>query len=166
MIYLSIGSSLSDAWGGGRRLMILRALDRLNQLDLDIVDTSAFFECPPYPKRAQPICVRKVAMIKSDLSLDDLLIACQKIEYDLGRTRRGMGEARLIDIDIIDFHRKIMTTEEMTIPHSKLHDQAEFLIPLQDVDPDWVHPKSGKTIDELVKEMPAHQGVERMGNLK
>ena len=50
----------------------------------------------------------------------------------------------------------------MTLPHPRMHQRAFVLLPLRDVAPDYIHPVSGLTVDDLIGALPADQLIRRM----
>lgn len=76
------------------------------------------------------------------------------IEHELGR-KRGADryEARAIDIDILLIQDLMMDTEDLTIPHPRMHERAFALEPAADVAPDWTHPKLNRTVLEMLNDL-------------
>ena len=153
MIYLYLGSSLADGPGGGRRLTIVRALNKLSDRGIDVVDTSSIYEAEPYPKSSNPWFVCMVAAIETEHSPIDLLQECKLVEYELGRSRNRPGTPRVIDIDLLVYNNITDERLGLTIPHENLPDTAAYLIPLQEIDPDWIHPETDQPIQAMVNQL-------------
>ena len=60
---------------------------------------------------------------------------------------------RIIDLDIIFFGNKIIKTDRLELPHPRMHERCFVLLPLCDIDKDLVHPVSGQTTGELLKQI-------------
>jgi len=59
-------------------------------------------------------------------------------------------EPRTIDVDILFYNQEIIDTEQLTIPHPRLHLRKFVLIPLNDICPNYLHPLLNKTIFNLL----------------
>ena len=75
------------------------------------------------------------------------------IERDLGRKRNKKNAPRICDIDIIDYDQKIINNlngDNLQIPHSKMHTRNFVLLPLFEINKDWIHPVTKKHIKKLI----------------
>jgi len=80
----------------------------------------------------------------------------------LGREETFRWGPRTIDLDILFFDEKEIRTEELQIPHPLLQERQFVLIPLSEIDRDFIHPVLKKSIGELLDEMKEDQGVEKI----
>ena len=74
-----------------------------------------------------------------------------EIEQILGRLRLEKWGERLIDIDIIFFNNDIIENSNLCIPHKHMHERNFVLEPLNEIAPEYIHPKYQKTIAELLR---------------
>ena len=72
-----------------------------------------------------------------------------KIENSLGRSKGPKNSPRKCDIDIISYRKKIISNS-ITIPHKRMSKRNFVLIPLFEIAPDWKHPKTNKSIKNLI----------------
>jgi deoxyadenosine/deoxycytidine kinase len=86
----------------------------------------------------------------------------------MGRVRNlDFGyQSRIIDIDLIAFDAEIIDTENLQIPHPLLQNRKFVLLPMQDLNLDWVHPVLNKSIPELIAITPDESFCEVVQNLK
>jgi 2-amino-4-hydroxy-6-hydroxymethyldihydropteridine diphosphokinase len=62
-------------------------------------------------------------------------------------------------LDILFYNNKIIKEECLVIPHPKVHLRAHALVPMLELDPDFVHPVFNKTIAELHSELEEPEEV-------
>jgi 2-amino-4-hydroxy-6-hydroxymethyldihydropteridine diphosphokinase len=70
----------------------------------------------------------------------------------MGRSTNGKWRERIIDIDILYFNNSIVKKNNLLIPHKFLHERKFILKPLNDIAPNFLHPKILKTTSNLLNE--------------
>lgn len=87
------------------------------------------------------------------------------VEAGFGRRRLARWEARVIDLDIIDYDGLVMPdkawwlvageaeTRALVLPHPRMHQRRFVLEPLGEILPNWVHPVLGSTAGELLDQL-------------
>lgn len=122
---------------------------------LKIIRTSSLYETQPWLEKNTTWFVNAVIEIKTNLSPADLLAECLRIEKQLGRNRKLEGHFgdRTIDIDILFYDKEIIKNEKLQIPHKYLHQRAFILVPLLEINPDFIHPELNKSIAQLHEEL-------------
>lgn len=145
--YLSLGSNKGDRIGYVQQAASLLGMDE----KITIVRTSAFYESEPWNMNTKNWFVNAVVEIKTQYSPQELLLACQRVECQLGRTpiEKGQYQDRTIDIDILFYNKEIINEENLTIPHKYVHLRAFTLVPMMELNSDFVHPVLHKTIEEM-----------------
>ncbi len=129
--YLSLGSNLGD-----RHATMRRAIDMLNAGAGTVDRQSSPIETEPWgfesPNRFLNMCVR----LTTTLTPEQLLLATQAIERQLGRTMKsdsGQYHDRPIDIDILTYDDLHIATPTLTIPHPLMHERDFVMIPLREI---------------------------------
>ena len=147
IVYLSLGSNKGDRIGYVQQAASLLGLDE----GITIVRSSAFYETEPWNMSTQTWFVNAIVEIKTKYSPIQLLKVCQRIENQLGREHKNTNdyEDRTIDIDILFYNKDIIQEENLTIPHKYMHLRAFTLVPMMELNADFVHPVLGKTIVEM-----------------
>jgi 2-amino-4-hydroxy-6-hydroxymethyldihydropteridine diphosphokinase len=124
---------------------------------------SPIYETDPIGDDDQPRFLNMACEARTRLSPKDLLTLVKGIESKLGRTSKS-GAPRFIDIDILLYGQEVIDTPELVIPHPRMVERAFVLVPLAEIAPDAVHPPSGKTVKELLKNITEKQGVFKWEN--
>ncbi len=144
LVYLGLGSNMGDKCGN------LKEAKRLLEEDgrITVVKESSFYLTDPWGKRDQDQFVNQVLAVATDLDPRELLRQILAIEERMGRVRGEKWGPRIIDIDILLFGDREISTAELTVPHPRLKERAFVLVPLLEVDPDAVLP-DGKRIQTV-----------------
>ena len=158
--YLCLGSNL-----GMRAENLSQALKLLSQ-KANLEEVSPIYETEPVPivnqGKEQLLFLNLVCRIATNLSPEELLRFAKEIETRLGRFPSGqINSPRPIDIDILFYDDKIMKTPNLTLPHPRLQDRAFVLIPLAKIAPNLVHPRLGRSIEQLAKDVEGQEGVRK-----
>ena len=127
--------------------------------DISIVGCSNWYETAPVPISDQPWYLNGVFAIETSLDAKALLAQLHEIEASFGRVRNVRNEARILDLDVIDYQGEIHDDETICLPHPRMHLRAFVLLPIQDLDPSWHHPVTGKSVGQLIEEMPEGQDI-------
>ncbi len=91
-----------------------------------------------------------VVRIETQLQPEHLLAICQETERGLGRDPHDRNCSRTIDLDLLFYGQQVIDTSQLTIPHPHLHQRRFVLMPMAELDPDWVHPQLHQTIQFLL----------------
>ena len=157
MIILGLGSNLSSSFGG-RFNNINLAMEYLEGYGIKILKKSSFYEALSYPNKKNPKFINIVILVETHLSPVDLMSVLIFIEEKLERKRDKKNDPRTCDIDIIDHNGQILDFNyknlNLTLPHEKLLYRNFVLIPLQEIIPQWKHPKTNDSIEVLINKLP------------
>jgi 2-amino-4-hydroxy-6-hydroxymethyldihydropteridine diphosphokinase len=156
--YIGIGSNLGD-----KIAHCEKAISEILNIDCHrLLSRSSFFKTRPIGYIAQDRFVNGVIKIETDLEPIDLFRTLKAIEIRLGREETFRGGPRVIDLDLLLFDDQRIETEELQVPHPRLHERQFVLIPLAEIDPNLIHPVLKKTVGELLEEIEEDQGVEKI----
>lgn len=149
---LALGGNLGDpqatlpvAWQ-----KIVAAL-RLQQARL-----SQLVQSEPAEGASGPLFCNAVGCGHSDADPAAGLILLQQIEAELGRDRLREGRygARTLDIDVVAVGDLVSDDPHLTLPHPRMAGRRFVLEPLRQVAPDFVHPRTGQTLRQLLAALP------------
>ncbi len=162
---IALGSNLGD------RLDNVRAgATRLRDTDgIDIVAFSTLYETAPVggPDNQGPYLNAALAA-DTTLGAADLLALLHQIEADRERQRIVHWGPRTLDLDLL-VHGDLVTdtdtdsdtdtdTGTLEVPHPRMHERRFVMVPVCDVAADLVHPRLGRTMRELLAELPVEPG--------
>ncbi len=147
IVYLSLGSNKGDRIGYVQQAASLLGADER----ITIVRSSAFYETEPWNINTNTWFVNAVIEIKTSYTPKDLLETCQRIEKQLGREKKETSnyEDRTIDIDILFYNKDIVNEDNLTIPHKFVHLRAFTLVPMMELNSEYIHPILHKNIIEM-----------------
>lgn len=164
MILIAVGSNLSVPGLGMPAEICAKALARLDSMGIRIVAVSRYYETAPVPVSDQPWFVNAVALVATELDAGGLLSAMHGVEQEFGRVRRERNEARVLDLDLIDY-KGMVDDGPPILPHPRAGERAFVLLPLRDVAPGWRHPSTGRTVEQMIAALPAEQVARPMSGL-
>jgi 2-amino-4-hydroxy-6-hydroxymethyldihydropteridine diphosphokinase len=147
-VFLSLGSNI-----GVREAQLDEAVDRLEAAGVQVVRRSSVYETEPQDFHDQPWFLNLVLEVETRLSPIQLLGAIQEIEKAMGRKRDVPKGPRTIDIDILLYGPAIVETGDIQIPHPRLDQRRFVLEPMAELTPDLRHPRSGRTMSELLRDV-------------
>ncbi len=153
-VAILMGSNMGD-----REKNLAGGLAGLETIEgLEIVATSGVYlsEATQMGDQA-PAVMNQVVMADYRFTPAELLNALELIEKNLGRTGKGKKLPRTIDLDILLFGRQIVETETLSIPHRELLNRPFAMVPLLQIEPDIIHPVTGRPVAEFLSEKDAHE---------
>lgn len=151
IVYLAIGSNVGD-----REKNILASIGLLKDKVSEIMP-SKLYETKAVGYTEQSNFLNVVIRGETSLSPHELLVYIKRIEKEVGRIDRFRWGPREVDIDIIFYGNNIYEEEGLTIPHPRMHERDFVLRPLNDLDHNLKHPILGKTVKQMLDELPEDQ---------
>ena len=152
-VFVALGSNLGDSPG-----IILNAIARMQDFsDHPLVKSSLWQTAPVNCPPGSPKFVNAVAgfIPRPDETPELLLKKLRELEKESGRAPKTvLNEPRPLDLDLIAFGSEIRDTMELVLPHARAHLRRFVLQPLSEIAPGLVLPGQGKTVLQLLAELP------------
>ncbi len=151
MIFIALGTNLPSQHGTPVETL-KAAVFEMEAHGMEIMLSSRMWLTAPVPFDAeQPWYHNAVVAIATDLSADDLLTQMLAVEEKFGRVRSIKNAPRVLDLDLIAYNDKIIHDgERLIVPHPRMHKRLFVLNPLAEIDKNWLHPKVGQTVQEMI----------------
>ena len=136
-IIIGIGGNLNSNDGTHPIKVAMKAIRYFNDYSIKVTDQSSWYETEPIPKSEQPNFFNCVVFANTNLNELDVLKSLHEIEYKLGRRRRVVNEARVIDLDLIDSTLlNEIEKEWLNKYHSQVYEKLESF--LGDEERNWL----------------------------
>lgn len=157
--YIALGSNLGD-----RELNLLRAVAEVGRLpNSRVTALSSFYETSPVGNVNQGSFYNAVLKLSTELDAGSLLTALLRIEDEcFNRVRTVHHGPRRMDLDLLLYGNSVINEEALSVPHPRLAERRFVLEPLCEIDPDLLHPLTGKTIRELLASLESDETVVKL----
>ena len=158
MIFIGLGANLYSPKFGPPIETLRVALTALEMPDCLVVRRSGWYQTAPVPASSQPWFINGVAELSSAMPPDSLLGHLHAVENRFGRVRSTPNAARTIDLDLLVYHDKVLCGGPGPIvPHPRMRERAFVLLPLRELAPDWADPRDGRSLEDLIADLPPDQ---------
>lgn len=149
---IAVGGNVGD-----REASIRAALDSLGRHGARVAAASPLVETDPVGGPPQGRYLNGAVVVETDLPPRALLAAMLAAERDAGRVRDGAVRfgPRTADLDLLLYDDLVLHEPGLDVPHPRMHERRFVLAPAAAVAPEWVHPTLGRTIAELLEDLPA-----------
>ena len=147
---IALGSNSGD-----RSVNLRAAVEELRKADPHLEVSPVYETAPVDCPDGSGAFLNAVAILTWTDLPESLLHCLRDIEGRLGRPAvRDRNAPRTIDLDILYAGDAVLTCEELTLPHPRLHERRFVLQPLCDLRPDLILPGFTRSVRQLLKELP------------
>jgi 2-amino-4-hydroxy-6-hydroxymethyldihydropteridine diphosphokinase len=157
-IHLGMGSNLGD-----REAALKRGVRELQALGVRIGRVSSLYETEPVGFRDQGSFLNVALEVSWEGTLEELCRCGLSVETMLDRRRMVKDGPRTLDVDLLLAKDAIVRSENLKVPHPRMHLRRFVLVPLEEIAPLAVHPVFRKTVRELLDQCPDSSWVRRVG---
>jgi 2-amino-4-hydroxy-6-hydroxymethyldihydropteridine diphosphokinase len=157
-IYIGLGSNTGDRFN-----YLQSAVDAIHYEVGSVQAISNCYETPAMGFEGEAF-LNACLEVRSNLSAELLLSKLLQIEEKYGRKRYEDGQyrARTLDLDILFFGDQSIETALLSVPHPRLSERLFVLQPLADINAEFIHPTSQKTIAQLLEVCPDNSPISKL----
>jgi len=160
--FVGLGSNLGD-----RERFLREAVEAMEGIpETEVERVSSFYDSDPQGDTAQPAYLNAVAVVETGLPSDRLLWNLQLIESRLGRPRARRNGPRTIDLDLLFYGDDVVERPGLTLPHPRYAERPFVLVPLVEVAPALVDPRTGIRVDRLLRDRRNVASVRWVGRFR
>ncbi len=143
--YLLLGGNLGD-----RSYYFSSAISLIRERIGVIISVSSLYETEPWGFEHENWFLNQALIVKSVLAPEEVFRKTHDIERKLGRKRdNSRYNGRIIDIDILFVDEEIFYSDDLVIPHPRLHKRKFALLPLLKIAPKLRHPLLDRSVEEM-----------------
>lgn len=147
---IALGSNLPSAWGSPLETLGA-ALTLLGQSPgIWLTGLSSFYQTAPIGP-PQPDYCNACATLVTTYDPEDLLMTLHRIEAQFGRQRQTHWGPRTLDLDLLLYGDVILESATLQLPHPHLGERDFVLVPLAEIAAHWIDPRSGRSIQAILK---------------
>ena len=148
-VFIGFGSNVGDRVDFCDRAVTLLSLLPHSRLQ----GVSLLYETEPVRDQIDPgegWFLNGVVQLETNITPRNLLSTLQEIERALDRDEDNRSGPRTIDLDILFYGEHVIKEPGLTIPHPRLHQRRFVLMPMNELDPLWVHPMLNQSVAQLL----------------
>ena len=150
---LALGGNLAGSFASQEALFDA-VLSRAPCAGLRVVKKSSWWRSAAWPDPRTPDYLNGVLIVETTLPPLEVLGVALKLEAEFGRARSQVNAPRTLDIDLVAYGRRTISSSELILPHPRAHERYFVMGPLAEIAPDWRHPVLDLTARDLAAAAP------------
>ncbi|MFZ0930490.1 MAG: 2-amino-4-hydroxy-6-hydroxymethyldihydropteridine diphosphokinase [Syntrophobacteraceae bacterium] len=146
---IAVGSNQGDSVLICRQVFdVLRKHPAINTLRV-----SSFYSTSPVGPVEQDRFINAAAVLQTRLEPQALFELMLEVEKSFGRVRTVRWGPRTLDLDLIFYENIQLDLPVLKVPHPLMSKRLFVLMPLAEIEPHWVHPGFGLSVQEMLNRM-------------
>jgi 2-amino-4-hydroxy-6-hydroxymethyldihydropteridine diphosphokinase len=158
---IAVGSNQGDSVRICREVFdVLRKHPAIN-----ILRTSSLFRTSPVGPVEQDRFINAAVLLQTRLEPQALLELMIEVEKSFGRVRTVKWGPRTLDLDLLFYENIQLDLPVLKVPHPLMSKRLFVLVPLAEIEPDWVHPGLGLSVHQMLNrilELDDRQEIQKL----
>lgn len=135
-VYLGIGGNIGNKSENFKKVLVF-----IEKKIGHILENSSVYETPPWGFQSEHDFWNQVLLIETKFEALEILWRIKEIEDQFDRKESAERyTSRQMDVDILYFDEQFIETNNLIIPHPRIHQRKFVLVPLVEIAPDLKHP--------------------------
>ena len=161
IVHLLLGSNIDD-----RKCHLDSSIKLIEERVGEILQRSSVYESESWGFEATPF-YNQVLCVRTWHNPYKVLKLVLKIEKELGRERIENSDtynSRTVDIDLLFYQKLVINSQDLILPHPRLHERMFTLLPLNEISSDFIHPVLKMSVADLVLKCEDKLWVKKLEN--
>jgi 2-amino-4-hydroxy-6-hydroxymethyldihydropteridine diphosphokinase len=117
---------------------------------IDILRTSSLYRTSPVGPVEQDRFINAAVLLQTRHEPQALLKLMIEVEKSFGRVRTVKWGPRTLDLDLVFYENIQLDLPVLKVPHPMMSKRLFVLMPLAEIEPDWVHPDLGLSVHQML----------------
>jgi 2-amino-4-hydroxy-6-hydroxymethyldihydropteridine diphosphokinase len=117
---------------------------------INILRTSSLYRTSPVGPVEQDWFINAAVLVQTGLAPLELFELMIEVENSFGRVRKIKWGPRTMDLDLLFYENIQLDLPVLKVPHPLMSKRLFVLMPLAEIEPDWVHPGFGLSVHQML----------------
>ncbi len=157
-VFIALGSNIGD-----KIFNIKQSIHEIKKYG-QVVNYGDIYISKPYGFKNQQNFFNTAILFFTNLQPLELMKKLSLIETKLKKNKKIENGPRRIDMDIIFYGKQNISNKKLTIPHPRAHLRDFVLLPIADIDSNFIHPTKKISIKNLIFQLDENFTFRKLSN--